>query len=64
VTGSAVIGAGLLFGLVHVGKGPLELALSFPGGCLLCYVTYRSGSIWPGWAVHLVQLAGVALWAS
>ena len=52
----AILGGGLLFGAVHVGARPIEFATSFPGGVLLCYVTYRSGSIWPGWCVHVVQM--------
>ncbi len=52
----AVLGGGFLFGLVHVGARPIEFVTSFPGGALLCYVTYRSGSIWPGWCVHVVQM--------
>ncbi len=52
----AILGGGFLFGLVHVGARPIEFATSFPGGALLCYVTYRSGSIWPGWCVHVVQM--------
>jgi len=45
----AILGGGFLFGIVHVGARPIELVTSFPGGLLLCYVTYRSRSIWPGW---------------
>jgi hypothetical protein len=52
----AVVGGGFLFGAVHVGARPIELATSFPGGLLLCYVTVRSGSIWPGWLVHVAQI--------
>lgn len=53
----AIVGGGLLFGVVHVGAGPLELVTSFPGGMAVCYVSYRSGSIWPGWLVHIIQMA-------
>ena len=53
----AILGGGFLFGIVHVGARPIELVTSFPGGLLLCYVTYRSRSIWPGWCVHVAQMA-------
>jgi len=52
----AILGGGLLFGIVHVGARPIEFTTSFPGGLLLCYVTYRSRSIWPGWCVHVAQM--------
>jgi membrane protease YdiL (CAAX protease family) len=34
----------LLFGLVHFGKAPAELLMSFPGGLALAYVAYRCNS--------------------
>ena len=49
----AILASGLLFGLVHVGKGhALELALSFPGGVAIAYLTVRSRSIWPAVMAH------------
>ncbi len=52
----AILGGGFVFGVIHMGARPIEFATSFPGGVLLCYVTYRSGSIWPGWCVHVAQM--------
>ncbi|MBN1341288.1 MAG: CPBP family intramembrane metalloprotease [Phycisphaerae bacterium] len=34
----------ILFGLVHIGKSNVELAMSFPGGLALAYVAYRCNS--------------------
>jgi hypothetical protein len=34
----------VLFGLVHLGKAPAELLMSFPGGLALAYVAYRCNS--------------------
>ncbi|MBP7935672.1 MAG: CPBP family intramembrane metalloprotease [Phycisphaerae bacterium] len=56
----AITCAGLLFGIIHVGAGPTELASSFPGGIALCYLVWRSGSIWPGWLIHVFQMLMVA----
>jgi len=52
----AIAGGGVLFGIVHVGARPVTLASSFPGGMAVCYVTYRSRSVWPGWLVHVGEL--------
>jgi len=58
---TAVLASGMLFGLVHIGKSPLETALSFPGGAAVAYVTLRSHSIWPAiiahWTLNLLPLA-------
>ncbi|UCF32440.1 MAG: CPBP family intramembrane metalloprotease, partial [Phycisphaerales bacterium] len=43
----AICVSGGLFCMVHVGKGPLELATSLPGGVVAAYITLRSHSIWP-----------------
>ena len=48
----AILASGALFGMVHVGKPPLELALSFPGGVAVAYLTLRSHSIWPALLAH------------
>ena len=60
----AIVGSGMLFGIVHVGAHPIEFLLSFPGGMAVCYLTYRSRSIWPGWLVHMAQmiLVTLAMW--
>ena len=57
----AILVSGMLFGLVHVGARPIEFLTSFPGGMAVCYLTYRSRSIWPGWLVHVAQMGWVAL---
>ena len=46
-----------LFGLVHVGKSPAEVAMSFPGGLAMGYVAYRCNS----WLVPMVLHAGTGL---
>jgi len=57
----AISVSGIVFGMVHVGKDPLELILSFPGGVAVAYVTLRSHSIWPAifahWTMNLVPMA-------
>ena len=61
----AIVVSGLLFGMVHVGKSGLELALSFPGGVAVAYVTLRSRSIWPAvishWAMNVIPYGLVAV---
>ena len=57
----AIVCAGLLFGLIHVGAGRVEFASSFAGGFALGYLVWRSGSIWPGWAIHVFQMLMVAI---
>lgn len=61
----AILASGLLFGMVHVGKPPLELALSFPGGVAVAYLTVRARSIWPAivahWSMNVVPLAIVTM---
>lgn len=34
----------VLFGLIHLGKAPAEVAMSFPGGLAMAYVAYRCNS--------------------
>ncbi len=46
-----------LFGLVHAGKPPAELAMSFPGGLAMAYVAYRCN----GWLVPLVLHTATAV---
>lgn len=62
----AVAASGLIFGLIHIGKGNLELALSFPGGAAVAYMTLRSHSIWPAilahWSMNLVPAGLWLLW--
>ena len=53
----AIAGGGILFGIVHVGARPVTLATSFPGGMAVCYVTYRSRSIWPGSRICSTQVS-------
>jgi Type II CAAX prenyl endopeptidase Rce1-like len=61
----AIVGSGLVFGWVHVGKpNDLEVALAFPGGVAAAYVTLRASSIWPAliahWSMNLVPMAASA----
>jgi hypothetical protein len=57
----AICVSGGLFCMVHVGKGPLELATSLPGGMVAAYITLRSHSIWPvvlaHWSMNLIPWA-------
>lgn len=57
----AIVGGGMLFGIVHIGARPIEFLTSFPGGMAVCYLTYRSRSIWPGWLAHIAQMIFVTL---
>ncbi|MBN1489789.1 MAG: CPBP family intramembrane metalloprotease [Phycisphaerae bacterium] len=61
----AILASGALFGMVHVGKAPLELALSFPGGIAVAYLTVRAHSIWPAlvahWSMNLIPLGIAAM---
>lgn len=50
------------FGLSHVGRPPLELWMSFPGGALVGWVAYRTRSFLPAFALHLgLDLATVLI---
>lgn len=60
----AILTGGFLFGLTHMGANPIEFTTSFPGGAALCYLTYRSGSIWPGWIIHVAQVGWAAVFMS
>lgn len=57
----AICVSGGLFCMVHVGKGPLELSTSLPGGVVAAYLTLRSHSIWPvvfaHWSMNLIPWA-------
>jgi membrane protease YdiL (CAAX protease family) len=57
----AIAAAGALFGIVHMGKRPIEFTTSFPGGMAVCYVTYRSRSVLPGWIAHVGLMVFVQL---
>jgi len=54
---AAILVSGLLFFMVHIGKGTTELILSFPGGVAVAYMTLRSGSIWPAILAHMAMTA-------
>ena len=57
----ALILNGALFGSVHLASGgPLAVALIAPLGFLLCLVYERSGSIYPGIALHALNNAIVS----
>jgi membrane protease YdiL (CAAX protease family) len=49
---TAVVVSGLLFGAIHFGKDPRELALSFPGGLLVAFVAYRCNSFFAPLILH------------
>ncbi len=49
----ALLGQGLVFGLVHAGKEVGELISSFPGGFGLGLLPYRIRSVWPSVLLHL-----------
>ena len=48
----AVLLSGLLFGMVHAGKNPRELLLSFPGGTFLAFLAYRCNSWHAPYLLH------------
>jgi hypothetical protein len=49
----AMVLQAVLFGLGHVGKAPVEVLLSFPGGVGLAYVAYRCNSLLVPLILHL-----------
>jgi hypothetical protein len=55
----AIVGSGLLFALIHVGKNPRELILSLPGGLALAILSYRTNSWITAFILHLAT-AGTA----
>ena len=48
----AVLLSGLLFCMVHAGKNPRELLLSYPGGTFLAYLAYRCNSWHAPYLLH------------
>lgn len=61
----AIVASGALFRMIHLGKGDLELMLSFPGGVGIAYMTIRSHSIWPSvishWSLNLIPMGFLLL---
>lgn len=51
--GLAIVGSGVLFALVHVGKDWREAMLSVPGGIALAILAYRSDSWYIPFLLHL-----------
>ena len=54
-----------IFFLLHMGKPPIELMLSLPGGVIAGYFAWRARSFAPLWLLHALQLATtnqVATW--
>jgi len=55
----ALLVSAALFGVIHIGKDPRELLMSFPGGIGLAYLAYRTNSWLIPFLLHLVT-AGTA----
>jgi len=55
----AILGSGLMFALIHVGKNPRELLLSLPGGIALAILSYRTNTWLTAFVLHLAT-AGTA----
>ncbi len=51
--GAAILLQAVPCALMHIGKPTLELAASFPGALLFGAIAYRTGSIVPGWLLHV-----------
>ncbi len=49
----AIVISGLLFGLYHM--NPAQIPFAFLLGCLLGWLYYRTGSLWPGILCHAVN---------
>jgi|GEM_PF-1492695 len=49
----ALVGQALVFFMVHIGKAPVEVATSLPGGFFAGLITYRVRSVWPGAVLHI-----------
>ena len=57
--GAAIIGSGVLFYWIHVGKNPREALLSLPGGIASAWLAYRTNSALTPLILHLAT-AGTA----
>lgn len=57
----AVLGSGLLFAGLHLGKDPRELLLSLPGGIALAYLAYHSNTWLMPFFLHLATAGTVLL---
>ncbi len=57
----ALVGSTAVFSLVHLGKDPLELLLSVPGGMALAYLAYRTNSWLTPFVLHLATAGIVCL---
>jgi hypothetical protein len=49
----SIVISGLLFGLYHM--NPAQIPFAFLLGCLLGWLYYRTGSLWPGILCHAVN---------
>lgn len=45
----------IVYSLAHLSKGPKETLGSIPLGILMCMITFKTGSIWASFLIHLAM---------
>ena len=53
----------VLYALAHLYKGKKETIGSIPLGIVLCYITWKTGTIWTAFAIHWVMAANNFIWS-
>ena len=52
-----------LYALAHLYKGKKETLGSIPLGIMLCYITYKTGTIWTAFASHWIMAGNNFIWS-
>ena len=52
-----------LYALAHLYKGKKETIGSIPLGIVLCYITWKTGTIWAAFAIHWIMAGNNFIWS-
>ena len=52
-----------LYALAHLYKGKKETIGSIPLGIVLCYITWKTGTIWTAFAIHWIMASNNFIWS-
>ena len=52
-----------LYALAHIYKGKKETIGSIPLGIVLCYFTWKTGTIWTAFAIHWIMAGNNFIWS-
>ena len=53
----------VLYALAHLYKGKKETLGSIPLGIILCYITWKTGTIWTAFAIHWIMAGNNFIWS-